>query len=400
MIPRDFDAITKADIDALVTNAVAEGRAIEYKQQIPGNGDEDKKEFLADVSSFANAGGGDIIFGVVEKRDGDNKPTNLPEKAEGLTGINAGAEINRLDAIIQSGIEPRIPGCRIRNIDGFTSGPVLVIRIPKSWAGPHMVTYKNLSRFFSRTSAGKHQLDVREIRSAFNASGDQHSKIAAFRTDQLGKIIANEGPVQLPELPKVILHLVPLSVLDSTSQVDLSPLQGDHAKIPPLHGSGCSVRHNLDGLLTYTQYRNDQPAQAYLQVFRSGIFETVATGLLIQREGMLQLPAGGMEQKILAGIAKYLAAMKKIGVPLPVVVMLTLHGVKGYRLVFPSVWYDYNELQPIDRETLLLPDVLLEDYSTRIDGLMRPIFDALWQSAGFPACKNYTGDGHWSAATA
>jgi len=60
--------------------------------------------------------------------------------------------------------------------------------------------------------------------------------------------------------------------------------------------------------------------------------------------------------------------MSKIVVSLPVVVMLALHGVKGYRLVFPSNWYDYNELQAMIAETLLLPDVLLEDYSTRLDG--------------------------------
>ena len=63
MIPKEFDAITKADIDALVTNAVTERRTIEYKQQLPDNGDEGKREFLADVSSFANAGGGATGFG-------------------------------------------------------------------------------------------------------------------------------------------------------------------------------------------------------------------------------------------------------------------------------------------------------------------------------------------------
>jgi hypothetical protein len=34
-----------------------------------------------------------------------------------------------------------------------------------------MVMYKNLSRFYSRTSAGKHQLDVHEIRPGFLAAG-------------------------------------------------------------------------------------------------------------------------------------------------------------------------------------------------------------------------------------
>ena len=165
--------------------------------------DDDRKEFFADVSSFANAGGGDIIFGVADKRDGNGKPTEHTGK-----GRRAGWRQCRmrksadLDDMLRSGIEPRIPGCRIRSIDGFASGPVLVIRIPKSWAGPHMVTFKNLSRFFSRTSAGKQQLDVGEIRSAFTASGDLRAKITAFRTERLGKIVANEGPVDSSRFAK------------------------------------------------------------------------------------------------------------------------------------------------------------------------------------------------------
>lgn len=48
------------------SNAVSEGRTIDYKRELPGNSDGDKKEFLADVSSFANTSGGDLILGVDE----------------------------------------------------------------------------------------------------------------------------------------------------------------------------------------------------------------------------------------------------------------------------------------------------------------------------------------------
>ena len=81
MIPKRFEDITKADIDALVANAVAEGRTIEYKRELPGNSDEDKREFLADVSSFANGAGGDIIYGVEEDK-------GVPTAASGLPSID------------------------------------------------------------------------------------------------------------------------------------------------------------------------------------------------------------------------------------------------------------------------------------------------------------------------
>lgn len=42
---------------------------LDYKRDLPGDKDAEKKEFLADVTSFANAGGGDIVFGIVEDAD-------------------------------------------------------------------------------------------------------------------------------------------------------------------------------------------------------------------------------------------------------------------------------------------------------------------------------------------
>jgi predicted HTH transcriptional regulator len=60
----DFTQIDMADIQRLITNAVPESRTLEYKQTLKIGSDGDKKEFLADVSAFANTDGGDIIYGL------------------------------------------------------------------------------------------------------------------------------------------------------------------------------------------------------------------------------------------------------------------------------------------------------------------------------------------------
>jgi len=73
MIEKPIDKIAHHDIESLVTNQVRERRTLEYKRELPGNKDSDKNEFLADVSSFANAIGGDLLFGVDEKRDGEGQ---------------------------------------------------------------------------------------------------------------------------------------------------------------------------------------------------------------------------------------------------------------------------------------------------------------------------------------
>ncbi len=392
MIPREFDAITKADIEVLVTNAVAEGRTIEYKQQLPGSSDADKREFLADVSSFANAGGGDIIYGVVEKRDTDDKPTGIPDRAEGLKAINADSEKLRLDESIRSGIDPRIPGYAIRSIDGFASGPVLVIRVPKSWALPHMVTFNKSFRFFSRTSAGKYQLDVREIRSAFPASADAANRISAFRTERLGKIIANEAPVSLSAGPKIILHLVPLTLLDSSIQFDLQMLKHDPNLAAPIYTGGYNNRFNLDGFLAFCMFGRGG-CDGYVQVFRSGAFEAVDVAVFAHSLNDKLIPSSFVEEKIINAMNNYLEAAQRIGVPLPIVVMVTFDGLKDYAMATDSAWHNANPTNRIDRDVLPLPDVLLEDFSTPTDKLPKPVFDAFWQSAGFSSCEHYNNKG-------
>ena len=66
MINKPINSIESSDLDALVANAVPEGKLLDYKRDLPGPADADKKELLADASSFANTAGGFLIFGVEE----------------------------------------------------------------------------------------------------------------------------------------------------------------------------------------------------------------------------------------------------------------------------------------------------------------------------------------------
>jgi predicted HTH transcriptional regulator len=79
VISKDIGHISEEDLRTLVDNSVVERKTLEYKQSLPGNSGADKKEFLADVSSFANASGGDLVIGVTEDRE-----TGTPISIEGL----------------------------------------------------------------------------------------------------------------------------------------------------------------------------------------------------------------------------------------------------------------------------------------------------------------------------
>ncbi|MDP3064351.1 MAG: ATP-binding protein [Chloroflexota bacterium] len=153
-----LDQITLADLQALVEHEVCEGKEIDYKEQLPGSSDGEKREFLYDVASFANCNGGDILYGVPERRDDQNRPTGMPASLTGIAIPNLDSEKLRLESLIRDGIEPRIVGVAFQPIPVGGTQAILMIRIPRSWSSPHMVKYQSASRFYSRNSAGKYPL--------------------------------------------------------------------------------------------------------------------------------------------------------------------------------------------------------------------------------------------------
>ncbi len=269
-----FQNITADDLTNLITNQVSERKVIDYKVALPGNSDDHKREFLADVSSFANASGGIILYGVEEV---EGIATNLP----GVSPDDKDAEILRLENILRDGLQPRIAGIETKYLQLDNGNYAFLINIPTSWIGPHMVTFKNLSRFFSRNSAGKYQLDVQELRQAFNLSEDLNQRIRNFRADRLAKIIAGETPFSLSGGARWIMHSVPINAFLTKKELDM---RTSGYNFPNVFDGRFQkfIRFNLEGLVSAI-YDVQKPI-SYVQLFRNGIIEVVDTLLLSQEE--------------------------------------------------------------------------------------------------------------------
>lgn len=197
MITKRIDELTYADIERLVEQKVSEGRVLDYKCELPGRTDKDVKEFLADVSSFANASGGHLVYGIMTKQE-EGKNTNIPEKIVGVGDINVEHEKLRIEQMVRDGIQLRILGFRVEALIQEGKPTVVVIHIPRSWNAPHMIA-KGSVKFYSRTSAGKQPLDVTEIRHAFSMSESVGERIRAFRDERISRILAGETPVPLED---------------------------------------------------------------------------------------------------------------------------------------------------------------------------------------------------------
>lgn len=365
-----LESLSESNLQTLQDGAVPEGRSIEYKRELPGSRDEDKKEFLADVSSFANAAGGDLFYGIEET---GGIPTAIP----GIQTADADAEIRRLDSIVRSSIDPRLPGVHLRAIPLSNGAYVLVIRVPQSWASPHMVVFKNSSRFFSRTSAGKYQLDVRELRAIFARSGDAATRIRQFRDERLARIIAGEAAFELSGRAFLVLHLVPFTVIDPGTQIDLNAMRD----LRPMYTFGWDKRYNLDGFVSFRSQHGK--VESYVQGFRNGAIESVNASLLTPLPKSEPLiPGKLLVHELLEYCGEYLKIQRSCGTSLPVAVIATLIGVKGFRMDM-SPFSRFARGDEVDRDLVQLPEVIIDDWDVQLRSALLPIVDALWNAAGF-----------------
>lgn len=383
---KPFDAINEGDLQELIRDQVREQKTIDYKEALPGHSDKDKREFLADVSSFANAAGGFLVYGMKED-------AGIPVDLCGLGQIDADHEILRLDSVARTGIAPRIPGFSIWPVQLADGSAAIIVRIPRSYAAPHMVTFQESSRFYSRNSAGKYPLDVGELRVAFLRSETAADRIRSFRIERLSNIIAGETPAPLKAAPRIILHIIPFSAFEPTSRFDLSSLAHERARLAPISGGGWSQRYNLDGLLTWTTASEPGVAESYLQVFRTGAIEAVNTQVFGNNGSQRFISSPLLEKALLEAVPRFLGIQKSLGVDVPFVVMLSLIGVRGYRLAVDNESWWLDRYYPLERDSLLLPEALADLYECDAADLLRPMFDTLWNACGYERWMNYSSQG-------
>ena len=402
MIQKVFDAIQKLDIDALVIDETIESKTLEYKQQLPGLADMDKKEFLADITSFGNASGGDIIFGIKGAKDASGNKTGTPESVEPLTGITADEAKLRLEDIIRNNVNPRLR-VQIKEVVGWGKdgkGFVIILRIPQSFASPHMITFKGASKFFSRNSAGKYQLDVNEIRTAFLATESQTDRIKRFREERLGRIIADETPVILSSPHRLVVHIIPIKSFLNNERLDITSIPESELVIPfrPIGSGVADHRFNFDGFVSLGSKDDSKNVRSYCQLFNNGTIEAVYSEILkptwsqAKSDKRLFIPSVDYEMKLIQAINTYLLGYKYFEILPPIVISTTLLGCKGGYMYVGSY---QDGSHPIDRDTLFLPEVLIDSMEINVSRILKPVFDSVWNACGFQRCFNYDENGDW-----
>lgn len=383
----NFDEICASDIQELVDVRAQESITLEFKRDLYGQSGGEKRELLKDVSAFANSHGGHLILGVEEKDGAANRIV-------GTANCNLDGEVLRMEQIIRNGLDPAIVGVRMKAISLDSGRNVIVVRIPRSWNPPHRVVAQGSNRFFARHSSGVHEPTVEELRVLFTQTGSALEQAQQFREERLRMIKSNYGNRPLAGGGRLILHVVPVAAFSGLINLDVELAYRYHQAFRPLGAMGLSPRFNFHGFINE---RGGDKNHGYTQVFRNGILEATKAGIVsnVEKHGrFVHAPKFG--KLIFDVLSSYIFGLRDVGVPAPLLIMLTLEGVKGARFAVPPSDWDDREPQLPD-DVLFIPACTLESFGTELDHhvAIRPAFDTLWNASGYARSTAFNDEGMW-----
>jgi hypothetical protein len=162
--------------------------------------------------------------------------------------------------------------------------------------------------------------------------------------------------------------------------------------IAPINATPTTWRFNLDGFVAHTQ-PTDPSRQCYTQLFRDGGIEAVSGSVLTKDNNRGGFYARGMEEKVINALERYQNFWQDIGVAPPILISLTLTGVKDWKVLQGNIGHLDSDAV-FDRDVVSPPEVMLSDLSTPADVVLHPLFDFVWNGGGWPGSPNYK-DGQW-----
>lgn len=368
-------------VAAAINAEVAEGQSLEFKAELPQRSDKAKAEFLKDVAALANASGGAILFGVVEKGG----------KAEALAGLqlsNSDAEVLRLSQILESGIEPRVAGIQFTPLK-LGESYVLVVDVPQSFDAPHRYLFNGHSKFVQRSGTHVSELTFDQLRSAFNRSSERVSRIREQWASDFGLAKSwkpfRDGPV-------CVLRVSSLLAADGRQIIDPQTAEGFWSSLIQSDWGGGSPIYNYEGLIV-APGRREPDVEAYTQVHRTG---AITSYKIVGREweGDDIFIPDWAERFLMEAFPKAHNFLRSQGIAGSAIVHIGITRLHGRKFVFTD---GLPQQVSANVKQLQLPELLIDDLSEELDlhTILKRGFDLIWQAYGQPKCRNYAPDGVW-----
>jgi hypothetical protein len=322
-----------------------------------------------------------------------------------------------MENLIKDCTELRLTGVGFHPVPVSETHTALVVRVPRSWNGPHAVRVGNHWRFYARNSGGNYSMDVPQLRDAFLARSSLLQRLEEFRDLRVDRLRQTR-----PDLaPYLVIHLQPFSSAQPGFEVDIRAARSNPEELTPGGDTGPAsrMRFNFDGLFVTGR----EAHKGSIQLFRSGSTEELDTDVLdnTANDRSKYIDALELEKVLFRGVGRRLALLKLLGVTSPMMLHLSLLGVRKFRLLAQAQSHDerllFDKVFPnvIDRNDLILPGVIIENIQElKLEGiadtksgemvyhseraarpLVRGLLDVVWNSADVERCLTYDADGNW-----
>lgn len=192
---------------------------------------------------------------------------------------------------------------------------------------------------------------------------------------------------------KIVLHLLPLSMAAPGVSFDVA--QVNLANSDPDLFEGWRSRINMDGIVA--RAGPNGTASAYVQLFRSGAVESVDDWSLTLDGKKQSMNSLRFEDELIKAVRSYFSLLARLGAAGPVVLAVSLLGVRGYKLdPGRGIFRPSDDRMLLDRDDLIVPDTLVEDLTSDAAHVLKPSFDIVCNAFGWSGSLHYDARGNWT----
>lgn len=376
------EVIYRTWIERAVSERQPETATLDFKRTLPGTEDRARRDFLCDCAAFANAAGGQLVFGIAEQdgRAGAIAP---------LQGSQDG-EVQRLQNMLKDGVEPRIDGVEVRAVP-LVSGFAVVVDIPPQFNGPFQARLGTWSRFTIRNGTSNADMSYRQLRDAFGRRERLTANMRAWRKERVTLVSERARAGRLaPNVAWLVLHVMPVASFAEELRVDLHRIKREGFRLRQHAATG---RFNLDGV--YFRLGSSAPPTEYVQIFRNGAFEH-AWRSQVAREDRYGHPTVDALNHLYASLLETFRTLHTSDVEGAVVVALSLVSAEGSRLWTRQEGYPTLTPVPFAESDALLDEHVVErpqDARADLEPLLKDILDGLYQAYEEDECDYFDAGG-------
>jgi hypothetical protein len=378
MLNKRADQITEADLQGFVQAGATEDERLEFKRDMYGTSDSDRREMIRDIVSVANLHGGLILIGVEEDDEG---------AACAIPGVDGTGHDHRIMSSAQANVAPRLAGLRVVAIPLENERSAIAVDAPESLSAPHMTTFQEENVFWLRHGRQKAKMSVDEVQLSFFRRIQAGSVIEEFFGEQ-----RRHENLEYQDGRVLMLQAAPVFMRDDLIDVSEPRILQLMRSAPghPQLGSTCSSGDPRPSLYGRRVEAGDW--REYLELRRQGYMEF--SSAQVEDDGAINgWTILGLTYSF---VHLYRRILDVMGIGGSVLVGLTLIRTNTASLLVPrrvaratagdahNVW---------DKAQLEVPLVYVQDLQVEADEVVRRLNDRLWNAFGYESCLALRSDG-------